>query len=75
MRSKYSENNWLTPLHIAATYAELEAVPVLLEHNADVNSRRENGKTPLHDISHFRGFPEEKRVNVMQRPLEYRADM
>ncbi|KAH9015322.1 ankyrin repeat-containing domain protein [Lactarius pseudohatsudake] len=63
-----------TPLHIAATYTNFEAVQILLEHSADVNSRRDNGNTPLHDISHFRYHPEGKRVDVMQRLLEHGAN-
>jgi len=37
-----------TPLHLAAWYGGVEVAWVLLEHEPDVNSRDDNGLTPLH---------------------------
>ncbi|KAH8984859.1 ankyrin repeat-containing domain protein [Lactarius akahatsu] len=59
-----------------ATYTNLEAVQVLLEYNADANSRGDDGKTPLHDTI-FRNFgdnTEGKTVDVVRRLLEHGAD-
>ena len=43
-RSRYR----FTPLSEAAYAMQLEAVQVLLEHNADINSQNNDGETPLY---------------------------
>ncbi|KAH9046635.1 hypothetical protein EDB84DRAFT_1674021 [Lactarius hengduanensis] len=63
------------PLHLAALNMHLGAVQVLLEYNADVNSRSDDGNTPLHDaVSYVNLHPEGERVGVMRRLLEHGAD-
>jgi ankyrin repeat protein len=37
-----------TPLHVAASQAQPEALEILLQHNALVDARAKNGATPLH---------------------------
>ena len=40
-------NNCRTPLHVAAHFRRLEAIQVLLKHNADINSLNITGKSSL----------------------------
>lgn len=47
----------LTPLHLAVQFAE-HLVPLLLEHNVDVNTVNNNGRTPLLDTIHQKGNDE-----------------
>lgn len=65
-----------TPLHLAAFNMHLEAVQVLLEHGADVNSQNDVGKTPLYEALFHVGFSLEKKVaiDIMRRLLEHGAD-
>lgn len=37
-----------TPLHVAITWGDLEAVKLLVENGADINLAGELGETPLH---------------------------
>jgi len=37
-----------TPLHVAITWGDLEAVKLLVENGADINVAGERGATPLH---------------------------
>ncbi|KAH9015066.1 ankyrin repeat-containing domain protein [Lactarius hengduanensis] len=65
----------LTSLHVAAHNKELEAVQVLLEHNADVNLRTDEGQTPLHRaIIYLDHYPRPRVVGIVQRLLEHGAD-
>ncbi|KAI9430389.1 ankyrin repeat-containing domain protein [Lactarius indigo] len=48
---------------------------MLLDHNANVNSRTRDDETPLHGtISYDDRHPDEKRVGIVQRLLEHGAD-
>ena len=38
----------LTPLHLAVSLRQTDAVRLLLEHRADVNALDKRGQTPLH---------------------------
>ncbi|KAH9164366.1 hypothetical protein EDB89DRAFT_1912178 [Lactarius sanguifluus] len=70
------KNDGRTPLHTVASYTILEAVQVLLEHNADINSRADDGKIPLLDtiLLGYCDHPEGETVDVVRRLLEYGAD-
>jgi ankyrin repeat protein len=64
----------MTPLMQAAVNAmHLEAVQILLEHNADTNSQHSTGKTSLSLISTYRGW-QGQVVDIFQRLLEHGAD-
>ena len=66
------DRRW-TPLHLATRNTQLEAVQVLIEHNADINSQNTVGETPLYTaILHY--YPEGAIVDVVQRLLELGAD-
>jgi len=46
----HTHGNWnSTPLHIAATRDNVEAIAALLDAGSDINSRGEHGYTPLHE--------------------------
>jgi ankyrin repeat protein len=63
-----------TPLMQAATNAmHLEAVQVLLEHNADTNSQHITGKTVLLMLLSYCGW-QGQVVDIVPRLLEYGAD-
>ena len=65
-----------TPMHMAAGRSlGLEAVQVLLEHNAHINLQDDKGKTPLHmALTYFYSPSEGKVVNILRRLLEHGAD-
>jgi ankyrin repeat protein len=44
-------NNEGTPLHVAASQAQVEAAKILLAHKALVDARAKDGSTPLHFAS------------------------
>jgi ankyrin repeat protein len=61
-----------TALHKAAHGGHLEAVQMLLEHNADVNLRNILGEFPIHRAASpcdYRGHPD-----IMQQLLDHGAD-
>ena len=63
-----------TPLHLAA-YMHLEAVQVLLKHNAVINSQNDKGRTPLYEALSFNRYdPREAVVDIVRRLLEHGAD-
>ena len=63
-----------TPLHLAA-YMHLEAVEVLLIHNAEINLQDDMGQTPLYTALTFhRPSPREGVVDIVRRLLEHGAD-
>ena len=60
---------------MAAFNIHPEAVQVLLESNADINSQDANGETPLHKtLTYFRSPSDEKIANMVRRLLEQGAD-
>ncbi|KAF8261051.1 ankyrin repeat-containing domain protein [Lactarius quietus] len=64
-----------TPLHLATYNMHLEAVQVLLEHSADVNSQNDRGNTPLYlAISPHNSSRKEHAVDIVRRLLEHGAD-
>ena len=64
-----------TPLRIAAYHMYLDAVQVLLKHNADLNLQDYFGKTPLYEIlNNGDSSREEERVTIMRLLLEHGAD-
>ncbi|PHZ08986.1 ankyrin, partial [Rhizopus microsporus ATCC 52813] len=63
------DNAGYTPLHEAALRGKTDIVRLLLEYNADVNSRGADLDTPLHDAA------ENGHTEVVQLLLEYGADM
>ena len=62
-----------TPLSNATSAMEPEAVQLLLEHNADINSQSYNGETPLYEACELRR-EEGKVANLVRRLLEHGAD-
>jgi ankyrin repeat protein len=65
----------ITPLFEAAHAMRLEAIQVLLEHNAETNLHRIDGKTSLCRVlfSHC-SSPEGKTVTIIWQLLEHGAD-
>ena len=53
---------------------EFEAVQLLLDHNAHVNLRDDDGETPLSDTIYSNGHSEEGVVDMVRRLLEHGAD-
>ena len=43
-----NENNWNSPLHVAVSRNDLNAIKNLIAEGGDVNARNVNGVTPLH---------------------------
>jgi ankyrin repeat protein len=72
-----SDTTW-TPLHRAAYGIHPEAVQVLLEYNADVNSQSNQRYTPLYLVLYRHVAPstvtEEKVVDIVRGLLEHGAD-
>jgi ankyrin repeat protein len=58
-----------TPLHFVASHGSLEVARILLERNAEVNSRNNHGSTPLL-LASDRGNPDVARLL-----LDYNADV
>ena len=58
-------------LYLAALVGRLEAVQVLLEYNANINSQDSTGETPLYRAS---DHPFDDSKAVIQRLLEHGAD-
>jgi ankyrin repeat protein len=63
-------------LHIAALWAHVESVQVLLEGGANVNAQNTmTGATPLHMVPQFRKATIEKRLQVLDLLLQAGADV
>jgi ankyrin repeat protein len=60
-----------TPLHLAASRGHLETCRTLLERNAKVNTRNNNGSTPLLEALNTR----RKNFDVVQLLLDHNADV
>lgn len=58
------DNYGRTSLHIAAEFADCEAIASLLDHGAEVNDRDEEGHTPL-----FRLASRRSRVSALEEPI------
>jgi ankyrin repeat protein len=72
------EGYWqISALHSAAYYGDLRMVQVLLEFNADVNAREQDGYTPLHYLSiDLNSGPKHSQLhNVSRVLLEHGADV
>ena len=64
-----------TPLHCAAYDANLEAVQVLIEYNADIGLRENDGDTALYNsLLNISRSREGEVVDIVRRLLEYGAD-
>ena len=55
-----------TPLHMACTFADEEAVRILLERGADVNVKNDDGDTPLCVLARS-GICRDCRTTAFQR--------
>jgi len=64
-----------TPLHVASWAGRFEAVRILLEYNADIDARHENGRTALHVAAQCCDKPQPDRIHVMQLLLDQGADI
>ena len=75
-----TENRWTqgwTPLHLAAYHPSLhpEAVQLLLEHNAHVNSQDSTGMTPLYaTLCSGKNLEEKEAIDFSRLLLEHGAD-
>jgi len=58
-----------TPLHIASERGHFEVAQLLLQHNADVNSKAQDDYTPLYIASH------QGHLEVAQLLLQHNADV
>jgi ankyrin repeat protein len=64
-----SDGEFLTPLHEAVMYEQVEICRILLQHKADQNAPDSNGWTPLHEAS------ERGHINVSRLLLEHGVDV
>jgi ankyrin repeat protein len=56
----------LTPLHNAASHGCSESVDILLRHGAEIESRSESGRTPLHCASDGGGWVQPSRDEMLR---------
>jgi ankyrin repeat protein len=64
-----SDREFMTPLHEAAMYEEVEISRILLQHEANPNAIDHSGQTPLHEAS------KQGHINVARLLLEHGADV
>lgn len=57
------------PIHVAVIQADIEALQVLLDNNADINLKGEHGYTPLHEAI------EQGNEDIIRLLLNYGADV
>jgi ankyrin len=63
-----------TPLHLAAYYGELKIARLLADHNADMNSRDKEGKSPLFLLLQDGGRNEDDILDFARLLLEHGTD-
>ncbi|CEL95638.1 unnamed protein product [Vitrella brassicaformis CCMP3155] len=68
-------DQYVTPLHAAATHGHLPTVELLLRLGADPTARDVKGQTPLHSVAAAGNRRDKKRVLVARALCEAGADM
>ena len=64
-------NVGLTSLHSAVLYRSTRGFHILIEHNADIHTRDDDGESPLHAAARC---PDRDRVDMMQVLLDHGAN-
>lgn len=70
--------NWETPLHVAATLGYLEILKTFKDYGANFNRKDKNGETPLHRLVSYKGLSSDtvdRSVEMIQTLVKFGAQV